>query len=365
MGKGDNRIKILQVCHLYYPNIAGIEIHVGEISQRLAKRHDVTVFTTDPSGKLPKEEQINGVLVRRSRVFSPNNAYYFPLDMLKELGNSHFDIVHGHNYHAFPLFLSRRLKKTRFIVTPHYHRHGSTAFRDILIKLYRPFGKKIFHEADKVIALSDYEKRLLEEDFRINSDKIAVVPNGVNWDEFPNLGKKRSKGKTILYVARLEKFKGVQYAIKALPLLDESVRLEVVGKGPYKEKLVRLATGLGVTHRIDFYQDLYRSDLLKKYVNADLLMLLSKYEGFGITVAEALAAGTPCIVANTSGLMHWIENNSCLGIDYPINIERLAELIKKAMVRKVNEVKLWSWDEVAKQVETVYGELLRSDKNNC
>jgi len=347
-------MKILQVSNGYFPSVGGVEVHVRNISERLAKRHEVTVFTTDSSG-LPKKEEINGVLIRRFRSFSPNNAYHVSFGMLKELRKSQFDIVHGHNYHALPLFFSRYANKKRFIVTPHdYHRHGSSMLRDILIKLYKPFGKKIFQEADRVIAVSNYEKDLLIEDFKIEAGKIVVIPNGVNLEEFRGLKKEEKDHKTILYVARLEKFKGVQYAIQALPLLEESIRLEILGKGPYKEKLIGLAKELRVAHRIDFYQDLHGRELLNRYANADLLMLLSKYESFSIAVAEALASRTPCILANTAGLKEMVDNENCFGIDYPIIIDRLAELINKVIGRKVGEIELWDWDEVVKQLETVY-----------
>jgi len=250
------KIKILQVCNSYLPYRGGIETHVASISERLAREHDVTVFTTDPSGDLPEEEEVNGVLVRRFGAFSPGNAYYLSLDMWAELRNSRFDIVHGHNYHAFPLFFSRYADKTRFVVTPHYHRHGTTGFRDLLVKLYKPFGKKIFQEADRVIALCRYEKELLTEDFSIENGKIAVIPDGINRADFRGLEKGRGKRNTILCVSRLEEDKGVQYAVRALPLLNDNIRLEIVGSGTYKERLVELVVGLGVSSRVDFYQDL-------------------------------------------------------------------------------------------------------------
>jgi glycosyltransferase involved in cell wall biosynthesis len=159
---------------------------------------------------------------------------------------------------------------------------------------------------------------------------------------------------TILYVARLEKFKGVQYAIRALPLLDEKIHLEIVGKGPYKDELLRLSENLKVTHRVHFFQDLERDVLVKKYFNADLFLLLSKYEGFGIVVAEALASGTPCIVANRSALTQWVDDKNCFGIDYPVNIESLASLIKKNIGQTVGKVDLWNWDDVTKGLEQIY-----------
>ncbi len=349
-------MRILQVSEMYYPVIGGLEEHVRNISERLARDHNVTVFTTDPSGRLPREENINGVLIRRFDSFAPQNSYYVSLKMLLELKRSEFDIVHAHNYHASPAFFARYATKKRFIVTPHYHGHGSSTLRDYLIRLYKPFGKKIFQEADKVIAVSDYEKSLLIKDFEIADEGITVIHNGINMMEFRNLDKKGKECKTLLFVGRLEEYKGVQYILQALPLLDEDVHLQIVGSGPYRTSLTDLVEQLGLGDRVEFYQGLQREELLQRYADADLFVLLSKYESFSIVIAEALAAKTPCIVANTSALSEWIDNQNCFGIDYPITVDRLAVLLSETIGRQVTGVKPWDWDEVAEETVKAYEE---------
>lgn len=349
-------MKILQVCPKYYPSIGGVEEHVKNISERLAKEHEVTVFACDPSEKLAKEEEINGVLVKRFKSFSPSDAYRISFQMARELKKAEFDIVHGHSYHAFPLYFSRYARAKRFIVTPHYHGHGHTPVRDLLIKLYKPLGKKIFANADRVIAVSNYEKGLLIKDFGIDETKISVIPNGVNLSEFSNSEGLQKEPKTIFYVGRLEQYKGVQYIIEALPLLDKGFCLKIVGKGPYKGRLVELIDRLGLDARISFHQDLSREELLKMYATAGVFVLLSQHESFSIVVAEALAAKTPCIVANTSALSEWVNNKNCFGIDCPTNSSKLAKLINEVAGTQVGDVNLWDWDEVAQQVAHLYEE---------
>jgi glycosyltransferase involved in cell wall biosynthesis len=222
--------------------------------------------------------------------------------------------------------------------------------------LYKPVGKKIFWEAGMVIAVSNYEKALLAKDFKMADDKIAVIPNGIDLAEFSGLEKSGEKHKTILCVGRLEKYKGFQYVIHALPLLDAGFRLEIIGNGPYKEHLVGLSRELGLKDRIDFYQDLPREEILNRYAVAGLLVLLSKYESFSIVVAEALASKTPCIVANTSALSEWVDNENCFGIDWPISVDSLAMLIDGVLGRQVGEVKLWDWEEVVEETVRVYSE---------
>jgi glycosyltransferase involved in cell wall biosynthesis len=347
-------MKILQVCPGYYPSIGGIEQHVKNISERLAHDHEVTIFTCDSSGRLPKEENINGVKVKRFHSFSPQDAYHISFGMLTELRRSSFDVVHGHNYHAIPLFFSRYSESNKFIVNAYYHGHGHTLFRDFIIKFYKPFGVKALQKADGVIALSNYEKVLLLKDFDIKDSNIEIIPYGINLAEFKDVSTEKRKGKEILYVGRLEEYKGIQYVLMALQLLDPGIHLEIIGKGPYKKHLVDFTKNLRLEERVHFYQDLPRKELLNKYALADIFILLSKYESFSIVVAEALASKIPCIVANTSALTEWIDNKNCFGIDYPISAEQLAQLINNVIGREVGDVQLWDWDDVVRETLEVY-----------
>jgi glycosyltransferase involved in cell wall biosynthesis len=349
-------MKILQVCPRYYPDIGGVEEYVKNTAERLAKQHEVTVFTCDPSGKLLKDEKINGVTVKRYRCFAPGDAYYLSLVMLNELKKSEFNIIHGHNYHAFPLFFARWAKTPRFIVSPHYHGHGHTRFRNFLLKLYKPLGKKIFEDAYRIIADSNYEKNLLSKDFNLNKNNINVIPLGIDTSEFNSLDETPKEHKTILFVGRLEEYKGVQYIIEALPFLEKDFCLKIVGKGPYKANLLTQINKLGLNDRVTFYQDLPRQELLRMYARASVFVLLSKLEAFSIVVAEALASKTPCIVANTTALTEWIDNTNCFGIDYPIKIENLVKLINRVAGNSVNDLKIWDWDKVINNLLKIYVE---------
>lgn len=346
-------MRILEVSVGYSPPLGGVAQHVKNISERLARKHEVTVFTHNYRGMLPREERIHGVLVKRFTSFSPNAAYHLSFEMLSELRKSEFDIVHGHNYHALPLYFSRYAKRKKFVVTPHYHGQGHTLFRNFLLKLYKPFGNRIFADADAIISVSNYEKELLLKDFGLDEGRISLIPNGIDWTEFAG-GRGQEKTKTILYVGRLEEYKGVQYIIQALPLLDDDFCLEIVGRGTYERELAGLADKIGLSRRVSFNQLLPRSELLEMYNRAGVFVLLSKYECFSIVVAEALAAETPCIVASTSALKEWVDDKNCFGIDYPVNVDNLAGLINKVIGRSVTGVKLWDWDEVVRELEHIY-----------
>ncbi|KGK98388.1 LPS biosynthesis protein [Methanococcoides methylutens] len=353
-------MKIAQICPRYAPDIGGVETHVKEISERLAQKgHSVDVITTDPSGKLPKEEIINGVNVIRFKSFAPGNAYFLAPQVYSYLKSREYDVVHAHSYHAFPAFFAALAKPgNKFVFTPHYHRSGHTYFRNLLHKPYKLFGRMIFTRADTIICVSEFEKGLVTDDFNV-SGKIEKIPNGINLAEFEKLKpqKDESDEKTLLYVGRLEKYKGVQYIIQALPELT-GFRFRIVGKGPYEDELRNLADQVGVSDRIEWLKGISRYELLQCYASADVFLMLSKHEAYGITVAEALASGTPCIVARGSALDEFVDGGYCVGVDIPISKEsfsgEIKMLISNVDTKRDSSKKLMDWDEVAEKTEDVY-----------
>ena len=128
-------MRVLQVSPTYSPYLDGGAEHVKNICERLAKKYDVTVFTCDFSGQLPKEEVINGVKVKRFRCLSLMNAGHLSLGMLKEIKKHRFEVVHAHNYHALPFYFAKFAPRSRFIVSPLYHGRAHTSFINFFFKL--------------------------------------------------------------------------------------------------------------------------------------------------------------------------------------------------------------------------------------
>ncbi len=141
-----------------------------------------------------------------------------------------------------------------------------------------------------------------------------------------------------------------------MPLLEE-YRLENVGTGPYGQELKKLASKLGVSERIDWIKELSRAELLRHYKSADVFVMPSQFEAYGITVAEALASGVPCIVATGSALEEFVDGETCIGMSHPIESALLASTIESVCSRRANKVKnLMDWDEVVNKLTKIYDE---------
>jgi glycosyltransferase involved in cell wall biosynthesis len=272
-----------------------------------------------------------------------------------ESNSKNFDIVHAHSYHAFPaLYASQSKRGNRLVFTAHYHGTGHTFFRAMLHRPYKMIGRGIFKKADKIICVSKYEKCLILKNFQINEEKMTIIPNGVDTAEFSSFKKNDRGYRFILYVGRLDKSKGVHHLIKAVPKIDPDIILEIVGDGPFGRTLTRLAEEYGVKDRVVFRKNLDRQTLLQEYVDASLFVSLSKYESYGITIAEALTSGVPCLVANSTALTEWIDNKCCFGIDFPINTDDLAARINENIGKKINKPNLPNWNDIAKLIIKTY-----------
>lgn len=313
-------MEILQVVPRYPPHTGGVETHVAEISQRLVERgHEVTVFTADAGADVARHETREGVHVRRFRGFAPSGAFHIAPGIAAAVRRADPDVVHAHNYHSLPVFFAALgVTDARFVVTPHYHGGSASGLRDRLLSFYRPLGGWALRQADDVVAVSDWECDRLRADFGVSA---TVIPNGLNVERFADATPENRDRPYLLCVGRLEAYKGVQHAIRGLAELVEAedahpeFDLLVAGSGDYRPELERIARDAGVADRTEFLGYVADERLPGLYAGASAYLLLSEFEAYGMTVAEALASETPCVVRTGSALNDWVENPGVVGVD--------------------------------------------------
>lgn len=296
-------MKIVQITPRYPPNTGGVETHVKEISEQLVERgQEVTVITADAAGNLQNWETRNGVNIKRYRSFAPNDTLYIAPGIQRAVRRADADIVHAHNYHAFPVFFAALgVTHERFVVTPHYHGTSASGVRNRLLAMYKPVGDWVFKQADEVIAVSEWEREQLHDDFGVDT---TVIPNGLDVGRFANAEPEERERPYVLCVGRLEEYKGIQYVIRALPELPD-YNLVVAGSGHYREELEEISEEIGVADRVDFVGYVDDDRLPRLYVGAEVYVTLSEFEAYGMTVGEAIAAGTPCVVRGEGALEEW------------------------------------------------------------
>lgn len=345
-------MNVLFVTHRYPPRSGGVETHVQKLASRLVTRgYKVTVFSADAERGVPSRSVDDGVRVHRFRSLAPGDAFHVAPQMALAVRRADADIVHAHNYHSLPFFAAAvGVTDERFVVTPHYHGRSASTVRDRLLSVYRLFGEWSLKRADAVIAVSDWECDRLRTDFGIDA---TVVPNGVDIELFAEADPETRKRPYLLCVGRLEEYKGVQHVIRALPELPE-FDLLVAGKGPCRTELERISRVEGVEDRIEFLGYVDDERLPRLYAGADAYLTLSEFEAYGLTVGEALAAGTPCVVREAGALTEWIHHDGCIGVS-TVSPNTIAGATRECLeIGKQPNTSLSTWTDVTEQVIEMY-----------
>jgi len=365
-------MKVLQICPRYYPYFGGVETHVQEISERLVKKGcEVEVLTTDPSGSLQKEEEVNEVLIRRFRSFAPNDLYYFSSHLLLFLGKADSDLIHAHGYNAFPMFacaVKRKAKK--MCLTPHYFGMGRSKVTAIAHIPYFAFGVWMLRSAERVVCVSRTEREILIKRFLVKPNRAIYIPNGVNYNEVANSSPALdTSGFTVSYVGRLSIEKNIRVLISAYKEIEDCIpnsKLMIVGDGPEKEELEKFSRKLSIK-KIFWVGKVPHQNIGAYFKSASVFVLPSRREASPISVLEAQAAGTPVIVSDAINRMGIMERG--LGLIFENGNEKdLAEKIFKIYKEKSlrdsfisrgkKYAKKFDWDKVVDEYVMMYHSIL-------
>ena len=205
--------------------------------------------------------------------------------------------------------------------------------------------------------MSEWEHDQLCADFEIDA---TVIPNGLDLDRFANADPEQRATPYLLCVGRLKEYKGIQHAIWAVSELPEH-ELVIAGQGPYRETLERLAQKVGVSDRITFLGFVDDDRLPGLYAGADAYVTLSSFEAYGMTVAEALASGTPCVVREAGALVDWTEREACVGVTH-LTPETIASKVRSAITREVDLATLQDWEHVVDRLLARYQKVISRSK---
>lgn len=354
-------MKILMVSPRYYPEIGGVERHVKEISERLVKKgNTVTVLCVDANLKKIKEEKINGVKVIRCPGFAPKGNYHISKTLYKKIKELDYDIIHCHSYNSAttPLAILANNNKKKCVVT--FHGYGERKLIKNLLHIpYKLLMISIKNKVDNFICVSDFEKERFQIKLKIPKEKLIVIPNGLDFNEFQGLNKIKIDKNLIIGIGRLEKSKGFHYLIKGFAEAykeDPSLRLEILGKGNYEKSLRNLVSKLGL-EKIIKIMFLERKEMLRHLAHANTFVLLSKYEGQPISVLEAMYLKKKIILSNQGVLKEFIGKNYALGVSDINSKEEIKEKLNSPF--KLSTFKLKSWEDIAKSTCNIYNNLLR------
>jgi glycogen(starch) synthase len=395
-----------------YPPIVegGLARHVRKLSEQLVRDgHEIHVVTRG-GGHLAAVEDRHGVSVHRVREpeFPKDDLDAFIAwvehmneDMLAagaELGGG-FDLVHSHDWlvAAAARSLARR-RRVPWLVTVHateYGRHQGWVDKHPQSHIHG-VERRMARAADHVITCSHFMREQVADVFGVPRARITAIPNGIDPQDLQpvaDLPRLRAHfaapdEKLVLLVGRLVYEKGFHLALDALPGLIRRVgrvRFLVAGSGTAEAELKEQAERLGLMEHGTFVgwtgarvqlaprDSLTAGDdvLHSLYRIADLCLVPSIYEPFGLVALEAMASGCPCIVADTGGLREVVPRGRRVGLRFRASsvrsLERMAyqlltdDALRARLVAEASEhVLRFDWADVARQTALVYGDLVRS-----
>jgi len=276
-----------------------------------------------------------------------------------------FDIIHCQDDHPIDACISiKKISKKPLLLTIHSTVHDK--YKKPKIRRFKK-EKRGMKCAEKIIAVSNYTKRMMINKYAVSPKKILVIPNAVKQKKLPPR-KKESKKKYILCLGRVTYQKGIPYLIKAAAKVvkkESNVRFLIAGEGDikYKNKLKKEIRRLGLENHIIFLG--YVRDRDYYYRKAHIFVMPSVSEPFGITPLEAISNGTPTIISKQSGVSEVLK--SCLKVNY-WDSEDLANKIlflfrnkkayNKLRMDGLKEVRNFTWEKIAKKTFDVYRKML-------
>jgi glycosyltransferase involved in cell wall biosynthesis len=288
------------------PHAGGAEIHLFEIFSRLATAgHRVRLVCSGWEGA-PARASLDGISVER--VGGRNSFALLGRRAVRRAIRAERPDIVVEDVNKLPLFLSRATTLPFCAIVPHLF--GTTAFDEAswpvaatvwaaerpLPWAYRRAGFHAISEStrDDLVARG------------VPRDHIRVIHPGVDTSHFtPAPGGRRSATPTFLYVGRLKRYKGVGLAVRALALARRrrpDLRLDIAGTGDYREELERLVSSLQLDRAVAFHGFVSEERKIDLMRAAWANVFPSPKEGWGITVMEAGACGTPSIASESPGL---------------------------------------------------------------
>jgi len=226
--------------------------------------------------------------------------------------NEQFDIVHAHDWMTYPAGIAVAAMNGKPLII-HVHSTEFDRSGENVNQMIYDIERKGMHTADKVIAVSYFTRNIIISRYGVSGEKVEVVYNGVerngNWPlEKTGISKDE---KIVLFLGRITMQKGPEYflaaAKKVLEVMD-NVKFVMAGSGDLMHRAVEMAAGLGIGHKVLFTGFLRGEDVQKIYKMADLFVMPSVSEPFGLVPLEALNNDVPVIISKQSGvsevLMH-------------------------------------------------------------
>ncbi len=392
-----DELAVMMLTWEYPPRIiGGISPHVYYLSKSLVRSGlKVYVVTCDFPGAAQHEviDEVDVFRIDSYKNPSPDFAtwvYLMNINMQKEAAaivkniDGRIDVFHAHDWLVANAGIGlKHVFRKPLLTTIHSTEIGRrNGIHFDYERMIHETEAWLTYEAWRVICCSAYMVSHVRWAFGLPEDKLVMVPNGVDFEAYSkvkndDLSSFRSKfalpeEKIVLFVGRLVYEKGVHVLVSSVPKVLGKVdaKFVIVGNGYMKEQLLNIVKSMGVANKVMFTGFVDDETLRKLQSCADVSVVPSLFEPFGIVALEAMAAKSPVVVSDTGGLSEIVEHDVTGVKVYPENPDSLAWGITKVLLdesyanwirsnayQKIQEK--YNWGKIAQQTQNVYEAILK------
>lgn len=389
----------------------GLNVYVRDLSQELGRRllerrGGVDIYTRSQEPTLPRIQHLaDNVRVIQIKAgpeapYNKNKIYdhldEFTAGVLAYQGD--YDIVFGHYWLSGLVGLRLR---------PHWHApvvqmfHTLAALKNIVAQSEQerePSQRQscegeLMQRVDRVIAATPVDRNQMREHYNAPADKISVIPPGVDLTRFTPMSQAAAKAylgippkhHNLLFVGRIQPLKGIDVLLRALaivkrqqPALAANICLAIIGGGvkqsdaeaeaPEMARLTALRAELGLSDMVTFLGAKDQDTLVYYYSAAEMVIIPSHYESFGLVAVEAMACGRPVIASDVGGLTFSVEDgfNGYLvpARDHEALAKKIILLLKQPLLKEQlgEQARLWverfSWSNIADELLVLFEEMV-------
>lgn len=346
-------MKIGIVCPYNLFRSGGVQEHVQAQAELLTDRgHEVKTITPRPRGYKGSPPD-NVIFIGSSATLK------MPISTSLELGGSFerdsidemlehydFDVLHIHEPEV-PMLASQIIAKATCPIVATFHAHHPNNAAGKTITRFRvPYSRSIFSRLNYITAVSEVAAQFVRDHTDKKEQHIEIIPNGIVLDKYTSQAS--GEAKTILYVGRLEKRKGVKYLLAAFKKLNTSMpetKLLIAGDGPDYSKLTDYVDENKIKN-VEFLGFVEEKIKMKLYKEAGLFCSPAIYgESFGIVLLEAMAAGLPIVAADNPGYSSVMKGRGLLSL---VDVTNADEFSRRLELLLSDEDLRQSWRDWAK-----------------
>ncbi|MDQ4027891.1 MAG: glycosyltransferase family 4 protein [Actinomycetota bacterium] len=387
----DESFSVLRLCSVFEPPehvdpatvasfdpIGGMQNHTAELTRaldRLGFRQ--TVVTSRPPG-YPPVSRAGRFTVRRVELPIPTFRQFYGVAAATRVARlDRHDVVHmhlGEDLAIVPLGTLASKRRAPTVLTIHCDLGRTFNGRGARAAVLRSFGSRLerigARQAHAVIVLSESAKKAMLE-WSIEEERVHVIPPGVVpelfkgpfADPLPSVGRPR-----IIYVGRIAQQKDVQTLVRAVAFLRSNAHLVIVGDGPDRRRMERLAESLGIRERLTITGFVRHEKVPAFLHHADVLVLPSRFEELGSVLLEGMCIGMPIVASRVRGITSVIDHESNGLLVSPGDSQGFAAAIDRVLANRLLARRLahqshagsarFTWSSLADRVASIYLDVL-------